>query len=77
MIEGCSGSVARNPKGSRSSRFFAGLSYNRLISESVENEAGIRTIMNEVEGRFNPGEDALRLILDTTPALIRTGRPVP
>jgi PAS domain S-box-containing protein len=66
---------ARNPKGSRSSRFFAGLSYNRLISESVEDEAGISTIMNGAEGRLNPGEDALRLILDTTPALIHTGRP--
>jgi len=31
--------------------------------------------MNEAEGRLNPGEDALRLILDTTPALIHTGRP--
>src|SRR5271167_4014434 len=66
---------ARNPKGSRSSRFFAGLSYDSLISESVEDEAGIRTIINEAEGRLNPGEDALRLILDTTPALIYTGRP--
>src|ERR1700674_162434 len=66
---------ARNPKGSRSSRFFAGLSYNRLISESVEDEAEIETIMNEAEGRLNAAEDALRLILDTTPALIHTGRP--
>ena len=55
---------ARNPKGSRSSRFFTGPSYNRLISESVEDETGIRTIINETVGRFNPGEDALRLVLD-------------
>jgi PAS domain S-box-containing protein len=66
---------ARNPKGSRSSSFFAGLSYDRLISESVEDEAGVRTIVDEAEGRFNPGEDALRLVIDTTPALIHTGRP--
>jgi hypothetical protein len=39
----------------------------------VEDEAGITAI--ESEGRFSPGEDALRLILDTTPALIHTGRP--
>jgi hypothetical protein len=31
--------------------------------------------MNEAKGRLSPGEDALRLILDTTPALIHTGRP--
>jgi PAS domain S-box-containing protein len=31
--------------------------------------------MDDAEGRFNSGEDALRLILDTTPALIHTGRP--
>jgi formate hydrogenlyase transcriptional activator len=55
--------------------FFAGLPYNRLISESVEDEAGIRTIMNEAEGRLSPGEDALRLIIDTTPTLIHTARP--
>jgi hypothetical protein len=54
---------------------FAGLPYNRPISESVEDEVGIRTIMNEAEERLSPGEDALRLILDTTPALIHTGRP--
>ena len=55
--------------------FFAGLPYNRLISESVEDEVAIRAIMNEPKGRLSPGEDALRLILDTTPALIHTGRP--
>jgi PAS domain S-box-containing protein len=31
--------------------------------------------MHEAEGRLNPGEDALRLVIDTTPALIHTGRP--
>ena len=61
-------------KDSRSSRFYAGRSYDRLISESGEGEAGIRTIMNEAVGRLSPGEDALRLVLDTTPALIHTGR---
>ena len=55
--------------------FFAGLPYNRPISESVEDEVAIRAIMNEPKGRLSPGEDALRLILDTTPALIHTGRP--
>src|SRR6266446_2044755 len=55
--------------------FFAGLPYNRPISESVEDEVAIRAIMNEAKGRLSPGEDALRLILDTTPALIHTGRP--
>jgi PAS domain-containing protein len=75
MIEACSGSVARNLKGSRSSRLFAGLSHHGLTAESVEDEAGIKTIMNEAEGRWNPGEDALRLVIDTTPALIHTGRP--
>src|SRR6202051_5055215 len=75
MIEACSESVARNPKGSRSSRLFAGLSYNGLTSESVEDEAGVRTIVKEAERRWNSGEDALRLVIDTTPALIHTGRP--
>jgi PAS domain-containing protein len=55
--------------------FFAGLPYNRPISEAVEDEVAIRAIMNEAKGRLSPGEDALRLILDTTPALIHTGRP--
>jgi PAS domain S-box-containing protein len=41
----------------------------------VEDEATIGAIMNGAEGRLSPGEDALRLILDTTPALIHTGRP--
>jgi PAS domain S-box-containing protein len=63
---------ARNQK---VSRFFADLSCDRLISESVKDDSGIRTIMNEAGGRLNPGDDALRVILDTTPALIHTGRP--
>jgi PAS domain S-box-containing protein len=75
MIEACSESVARDPKGSRSSRLFAGLPYNGLTSESVEDEAGVRIIANEAERRWNSVEDALRLVIDTTPALIHTGRP--
>src|SRR3984957_20045524 len=63
---------ARNQK---VSRFFADLSCDRLISESVKDDSGIRTIMNEAGGRLNPGENALRLILETTPAVIHTGRP--
>jgi PAS domain S-box-containing protein len=75
MIEACSESVARTPKGSRSSGLFAGLPYNGLTSESVEDEAGVRTIVNEAERQWNSGEEALRLVIDTTPALIHTGRP--
>src|SRR5580692_3391318 len=55
--------------------FFAGLPYNRPIPESVRDEVAIRAIMNEPKGRLSPGEDALRLVIDTTPALIHTGRP--
>ena len=55
--------------------FFAGLPYNRPISESVEDEVAIRAFMNEPQGRLSPAEDALRLVIDTTPALIHTGRP--
>jgi PAS domain S-box-containing protein len=55
--------------------FFAGLPYNCSISESVEDEVAIWAIMNEAKGRLSAGEDTLRLILDTTPALIHTGRP--
>ena len=75
MIEACSESVAPRPKGSRSSRLFVGLPYNGLTSESVEDEAGAEMIVNEAERRWNSGEDALRLVIDTTPALIHTGRP--
>jgi PAS domain S-box-containing protein len=54
---------------------FAGLPCRHPISESVEDELAIRAVLNGANGRLSPGEDALRLILDTTPALIHTGRP--
>jgi hypothetical protein len=70
-----SGKNVHRARNQKVSRFFADLSCDRLISESVKDDSGIRRIMNEAGGRLNPGDDALRVILDATPALIHTGRP--
>jgi PAS domain S-box-containing protein len=47
----------------------------RLTPRSVENEAAMKVIATEATEQSIPVEDALRLVIDTTPALIHTGRP--
>src|ERR1700686_4342769 len=43
--------------------------------QSAENEAAMKAIATEAAERSILAEDALRLVIDTTPALIHTGRP--
>jgi PAS domain S-box-containing protein len=47
----------------------------RLPPQSAENEAAIKEIATEATERSIPAEDAFWLVIDTTPALIHTGRP--
>jgi PAS domain S-box-containing protein len=47
----------------------------RLTPRSVENEAAMKVIATEATEQSIPVEDALRLVIDITPALIHTGQP--
>jgi PAS domain S-box-containing protein len=47
----------------------------RLTPQSAKNEAAMKATATEAPERSIPAEDALRLVIDTTPTLIHTARP--